>query len=156
MEKNELLKSRKLKTKRIIKKTISDFSKLPKKIKEKRIEQSEPSCWSKFPRGKKWTFILSQFLEWTFMSDQICRMKKNEKKRKKWKKKTFSLFFQFYHSENSFFLVPQKSSFWNFAHVKSSFFFIPEKCSKQKFVFCLSPCFKISSSNTLSQTRPKP
>jgi hypothetical protein len=31
MEKNELLKSRKLKTKRIIKKTISDFSKLPKK-----------------------------------------------------------------------------------------------------------------------------
>ena len=153
MEKNELLKSRNLKTKRINKKRFLIFQNCQKN-KEKRIEQSEPSCWSKFQKGKKWTFMLSQFLEWTVMSDQICRMKKM-KKTKNEKKWTFS-FFSFFSFWKFIFSGPPKKFILKFCPHQKFIFFIPEKCSKQKFVFCLPPCFKISSSNTLSQTRPKP
>ena len=47
--------------------------------------------------------MLSQFLEWTFMSDQICRMKKKEKN------ELFRFFFHFF-------------SFWKFI-----FFWSPKK-----------------------------
>ena len=130
---------------------------MPKQIKEKRIEQSEPSCWSKFQKGKKMNFHVEPISGMNFHVRPDLQNEKKWKKTKKMKKNELFRFFSFFFIlKVLFFLVPKKSSFWNFAHVKSSFFFIPEKCSKQKFVFCLSPCFKISSSNTLSQTRPKP
>ena len=116
---------------------------MPKKIKEKRIEQSEPSCWSKFQKGKKWTFMLSQFLEWTFMPDQICRMKKM-KKTKKLKKKIFFVFFFNFHSESLFF-GPQKKSFWNFAPIKSSFFSFRKNVRSKNlfFVYLLVSKFQV-------------
>ena len=121
MEKNELLKSRKLKTERIIKKTISDFSKLPKKLKRRESNRVNRPADQNFRGGKNELSFWANF--WNELSCQTRFAEwKKWKKTEKNKKKIFSLFFSFFHSESSFFLVPQKSSFGNFAHIKNSFF----------------------------------
>ena len=97
-----------------------------------------------FRRGKKWTFMLSQFLEWTFMSDQICRMKKKwKKKKKKW---TFSFFFHFFSFwKFIFFWSPKKVHSEILPTSKVHFLFIPENVRSKSlfFVYLLVSKFQV-------------
>ena len=100
------------------------FQNCQKKSKRRESNRVNRPADQNFRRGKKWTFMLSQFLEWTFMSDQICRMKKNEKKTKKIKKNELFRFFHFFFIlKVHFFSGPQKK-------------FILKFCPRQKFIFC--------------------
>ena len=96
---------------------------MPKKIKEKRIEQSEPSCWSKFQKGKKMNFHVEPISGMNFHVRPDLQNEKKMKKTEKMKKWTFSFFgFSFFHSESSFFSGPPKK-------------FILKFCPHQKFIF---------------------
>ena len=96
---------------------------MPKQIKEKRIEQSEPSCWSKFQKGKKMNFHVEPISGMNFHVrpdlQNEKKWKKNEKNEKKW---TFSFFHFFFILKVHFFSGPQKK-------------FILKLCPRQKFIF---------------------
>ena len=83
---------------------------MPKKIKEKRIEQSEPSCWSKFQKGKKMNFHVEPISGMNFHVRPDLQNETKMKKTEKMKKWTFS------------FLVFSFFSFWKFI-----FFWSPKK-----------------------------
>ena len=74
------------------------------------------------PDGKKWTFMSDQISrmkkKWTFVSDQICGMKKKWKlKEKNEKNMNFFIFFSFFFRS--------ESSFRFGSDLKVHFFFIP-------------------------------
>ena len=93
---------------------------MPKQIKEKRIEQSEPSCWSKFQKGKKMNFHVEPISGMNFHVRPDLQNEKNMKKKRK--NELFRFFSFFFILKVHFFSGPQKK-------------FILKLCPRQKFIF---------------------